>query len=253
MSCNANTPNVNKTFIIEPLSITGGSPTLSGCSGVFTNQLISCSGNTIISLGTGIITMNSDLSANTINGSVFLSGGTNLLDIFSTTDYYVTGTTFVNNNLTLYRNDGVNFSVLIDNFSGITVDTLSANTIITDVLSASTIYGISEVTGFTYDNANTFTIQRNDGITLSANFSIITGITTTGDIVPDIDNTIILGTPLKRFRELNAYSGNTTVWLATQKVITPQLELGLDSSGNTRTITADNSVIQDDCLLGGTY
>lgn len=242
-------PNINKTFIIEPLSLTGGAPTLSGCSGVYTNQVISCSGDTIISLDSGFIGINSNLVAEGISGTTFYSGGTNLLDIFSQTDYYVTGATFLNNNLTLTRNDNTNVSVLIDNFSGLTVN----GELTVDTLSATTIIGAGEITGFTYNGANTFFLNKDDGTILSANFSTISGITTSGDILPDTDNTISLGTPVRRFRELNAFSGNTSVWSANQRVITPQLDLGLDSSGNTRIITADNSIIQDDCLEGGSY
>ena len=38
-----------------------------------------------------------------------------------------------------------------------------------------------------------------------------------------------------------------------QNRIMPMLDLGLDSSGNTRQITADNSIIQDDDLNGGNF
>ena len=72
-------------------------------------------------------------------------------------------------------------------------------------------------------------------------------------IMPLVDDVINLGTPLMRFRDLNSVSGISTVWISTNRMETPELRLGLDSSGNTRTITANNSIIQDDCLLGGTY
>lgn len=73
------------------------------------------------------------------------------------------------------------------------------------------------------------------------------------DLVPVNPDTVSVGQPTRRFRELNAVSGSVSVWSATTRVHTPELHLGLDSSGNTRTITADNSVIQNDCLYGGTY
>lgn len=195
MSCNANTPNVNKTFIIEPLSITGGSPTLSACTRLYTNEITQCSGDTVNF--TNNVNINGDLnigSGGTINSPTY-SGGT-------------------------YYGDGSNLTGII--FTGNT-----SASCITD-LYVSNIYGCSP-------------IIVHDDVEIRADFT------------PDFDISRRVGTPLKRFRELNAYSGNTTLWLATQKVTTPQLELGLDSSGNTRTITADNSVIQDDCLLGGTY
>lgn len=73
------------------------------------------------------------------------------------------------------------------------------------------------------------------------------------DLVPVNPDTVSVGQPTRRFRELNAVSGTVSVWSATTRVHTPELHLGLDSSGNTRTITANNSVIQNDCLFGGTY
>lgn len=124
--------DINKTFIIEPQSLTGFTPTLTGCSGVYTNEIISCSGDTVIKL----------------------------------TD----GETIINTNLT-----------------------------------------------------------------------------------PVDDGDVSVGTQIKRFRELNSISGRTSIWVVTTKVETPELLLGVDSSGNTRTITANNSIIQDDILLGGTY
>lgn len=79
------------------------------------------------------------------------------------------------------------------------------------------------------------------------------GITLSSDIVPSPNETINLGTGSRRFRSINTLSGTSSYWTSTVKVITPELDLGLDSSGNTRTITADNSVIQDDVLNGGDY
>lgn len=130
-SC-GNNSNITKTFIIEPLSLTGGTPVISACTTVFTNKVESCSGNTEILL--------------------------------------TSGSTVFNTNL-----------------------------------------------------------------------------------IPVDDGTISVGTPIKRFREINSMSGVTTLWTATTMVTTPILDLGIDSSGNTRQITADNSIIQNDCLLGGTY
>lgn len=74
-----------------------------------------------------------------------------------------------------------------------------------------------------------------------------------GDLMPDSDNLINLGTAPKRFRDVNTVSGTSTVWTSTTKVITPSLDLGLDSNNESRIITANNSIIQNDVLLGGTY
>jgi hypothetical protein len=73
-----------------------------------------------------------------------------------------------------------------------------------------------------------------------------TSITSSGD--GEID----LGLPVRRFRNITI-SGASTVWISSIKIITPTLDLGLDSDGNIRQITANNSVISYDVLEGGTY
>jgi hypothetical protein len=129
---NCNPSDINQTFIIEPQSITGGTPVISACTAIYTNEVISCDGDATIELGTG----------------------------------------------------------------------------------------------FTMFNTN---------------------------IIPTADGTIDIGYPSQRFRNINTISGTSTVWTSTTSVTTAALILGLDSSGNSRTITADNSVIQNDILFGGTY
>jgi len=89
----------------------------------------------------------------------------------------------------------------------------------------------------------------NSGVTISN----ITTFYPNGDILPTTDNTINLGSTSRRFRDVNTVSGTSTVWTSTNQVITPNLNLGLDSLGNQRTITANNSVIQNDILDGDIY
>jgi hypothetical protein len=93
---------------------------------------------------------------------------------------------------------------------------------------------------FSCDNSTTFTF---DSDTIAPHKSI----------TPNIDNNSNLGTPSKRFRDVNTVSGTSTVWTSTNQVITPNLNLGLDSEGNTRIITANNSIIMNDILNGGIY
>ena len=132
MSCSNNSSSINQMFIIEPMSLTGGTPVISACTAIYTNTIISCSGDAEIILGTG-----------------------------------------------------------------------------------QTIFNTS--------------------------------------IIPLLDATIDIGIPLQRFRDINTVSGTSSVWTSTISVTTPLLDLGLDSSGNTRQITADNSIVQDDFLNGGVY
>lgn len=129
---NCNPSDINQTFIIEPLSITGGTPVISACTAVFTNEVISCDGNANIILGSG-----------------------------------------------------------------------------------ETIFNTS--------------------------------------IIPLVDGTIDLGITGRRFRSINTVSGTSTFWTYTTSVTTAALNLGLDSNGDLRIITADNSIIQNDSLNGGQY
>lgn len=93
---------------------------------------------------------------------------------------------------------------------------------------------------FSCDGSKTFTF---DGTT----------ITPHKDIIPITDAVIDMGTPIKRFRNINTISGTSTVWTSTNVLNTPNLNLGLDTEGNSRIITANNSIIQEDILNGGTY
>jgi hypothetical protein len=86
------------------------------------------------------------------------------------------------------------------------------------------------------------------GVTINSNFTVFPQRT-----LPTSDGTKDLGSPIRRFRNINTISGTSTVWTSTDRVITPNLDLGLDSQSNSRIITADNSVIQDDILNGGSY
>lgn len=126
------TSDINQTFIIEPLSITGDTPTITACTAVYTNRLVSCDDNGV---------------------TIFLS----------------------------------------------------------------------------------------DKIEVSSS------------IVPFIDAMNDLGIPSLRFRSVNTVSGTSSVWTSTEKIITPELNLGMDSLGNIRIITANSSIIQNDDLNGGDY
>ena len=96
------------------------------------------------------------LSATTISATTYFGDGSNLTGI-STDDNYVTGGTFNTNTLTLNRQNG---SVTITGF------TSDSNTF---------------VTGYTYNDANTFTISNNDGSNYSALINVMTGLTINGE------------------------------------------------------------------------
>ena len=99
------------------------------------------------------------------------------------TKHNIYGSLFVSNNIT---GDTLNLSSIIednsltqllvrDNSSGI-INYRDVNSVISAATSADTF-----VTGFTYDNVNTFTISRNDDVNLTSTISILSGITYYGD------------------------------------------------------------------------
>ena len=143
--------NISKNYIVQ-------TPTdfdiLSACTGFYTNNIYNCTGDTLTLHSTTV-------SANTVNASVYLSGGTNLLDIFGSLDNYTTGATLVGSTAYFDRSD-----------------TLSAYTLDLSSLDVSDTY----ITAFTYDNANTFTISDNSGSTFSATINNVTGLTVNGGL-----------------------------------------------------------------------
>ncbi len=143
--------SINKNYIVQ-------TPTdfdiLSACTGFYTNNIYNCTGDTL--------TLHSNtVSANTINSTVYLSGGTNLLDIFGSLDNYTTGATLIGSTAYFDRSD-----------------TLSAYTLDLSSLDVNDTY----ITAFTYDNTNTFTISDNSGNTFNATINTVTGLTVNGDL-----------------------------------------------------------------------
>ena len=89
---------------------------------------------------------------------------------------FVTGTTFSSNQAVLKRNDGLE----VFKFSGgsnVNLSNPSTNQIKIDVSLPATTNTF--VTGFTYNDANTFTISDNNGDTFSTSINIMTGLTVT--------------------------------------------------------------------------
>ena len=103
------------------------------------------------------------------------------------------GSLFVNNNITgdtltlsSITNDDSLTQILARNNDGL-VEYVDVNSIITGATTQDTF-----VTGFTYNNANTFTIANNDGGTFSATINNVTGLTSNGN-VEVIGNLIVTG------------------------------------------------------------
>jgi hypothetical protein len=246
MSCGNKSNTIQKTFIIEPIDI--GAPTASACTALYTNLLVSCSGNTSVQLGTNEIVFNGDsifqsITANTIEATTFTSGGTNILDIVNASDTFITGGTFsdVSDTLTLLRNDGANVIVTgLTNFyvTGGTYnnntnriyfdrnDTLSAFTVDLSTLDVNDTF----VSGFTYDGNNNLTIARNDNQFFTATINTFSGLTINGDLT-------VTGTTTLNTLNVSIISATT---------ISATTIIG-DGSGLSGVSTEDNFV------TGGTY
>ena len=229
MSCNNNTPNVNKTFIIEPPSLTGDTPVLSACTSMYTNLVQSCSGDTTITLGTGIVTFNSNINgiqsitANTIEATTYLSGGTNILDIINANDTFVTGGTFndIGDSISLVRNDGANVVITgLTNFYTTGGTYNNSTGLITfnrnDQLSAFTVdlssIDINDtfVTGTTL-SGNILTLERNDGFDINTDLTPIVFSGGVNDCITDLYVTNIYGCSPITIKDTLIVSGATNL------------------------------------------
>jgi hypothetical protein len=142
----------------------------SACTAFYTNNLISCTGNTEIILGVGGVSTNLSFSANTFYGD-----GSNLTGI-STQDTFVTGGTYSAGTAIFRNNTGGTFSVsgfsTGANFTGGTVSgaTRFTNGLTANTISATTYLGISTqdtfVTGGTY-SAGIAIFRNNTGGTFN--------------------------------------------------------------------------------------
>ena len=132
------------------------------------------------------------LSATTISGGTFYGDGANLTN---TPDKYITDLSFNNSNynLTVTRNDlwsdTVSLSILSSDMtitggtydSGSGVATFTNNSGGTFNVSGFLVgYTDHYVTGYTYDDSNTFNIYDNSGNTFSASINTVSGLTVNG-------------------------------------------------------------------------
>jgi len=148
-SCDSS--SVKKNYIVQaPTDV----DILSACTGFYTNNIYNCSGNTL-NLHSPIV------SANTINANIYLSGGTNILDLFTNLDNFTTGSTLIGTTVVFDR-----------------TNSLSAYTLDLSTLDSNNTF----VTGFTYDNSNNLTLTLNDGVLISTNVSQFSGITVDGGV-----------------------------------------------------------------------
>ena len=159
-----------------------------------------------------------------------LSGGT------------VSGNTYVSASLSAntFFSGSTNLEDLFLTSADISATTISSGTNI-DIFNSGNNYEISVVNSPSFENI--YFSGLSSGETYYVN----------NKIEPSDDNVSDIGTEFKRFRNINTVSGVSTFWTASTEVYTQSLNLGNDSLGNSRIIDANNSIIQNDTLLGGAY
>ena len=193
------------------------------------------------------IATSGSISATTFNGGTFngtfVGDGSGLTGI-TDNNTFVTGTTFNSNEATLTRNDG--FDVF--KFSGgsnVNLSNPSTNQIKIDVSLPSTMNTFT--TGFTYNNANTLTIERNDGVNLSTSINTMTGLTVNGSLsattyfgdgsnltgISSEDNFVTGGTFSSETLTLNRQNGSVTITGFTSTPALNNGEIFVGSTGNT--------------------
>lgn len=119
------------------------------------------------------------------------------------------------------------------------VQSLTANTIVTGSLTIEDdLYNCSSGSTAFF---NTISACTDNTINVGAN------------LVPTVDNTFDVGTPIRRYREVNTVNGMSSIWASTVRVVTPEVTLGYDSMGELRILNANSSILQNDVINGGSY
>jgi hypothetical protein len=165
---------INKTFIVQ--TVDNAEPTLSACTGVYSNAILSCSGNTSILLDLNTINVigdiftNNNVNANTITAINYFSGSTQLSDVIDSNS--LTGGTYDGQVLSLGLKNGSNISV-----SGFTDIFVTGGTYSNgDILFINNTGGTFNVTGLFTGNTDVFVT----GGTYNSSTGIATFINNTG-------------------------------------------------------------------------
>jgi hypothetical protein len=99
--------SINETYIIDSAD---GNDIFSACTALYSNNIISCSGNTTINLGENLIVFNGNTLATIISATTYYGDGSNLTGV-STQDTFVTGGTYSNGTAVFRNNTGGTFTV----------------------------------------------------------------------------------------------------------------------------------------------
>jgi hypothetical protein len=139
------------------------------------------------------ITVSGISSFNSLSATTIYSGSTDLYDIFSTTDNDDITRVQPGTNITTGGTANEPIINLVDNVitASLSANTISGGTIYSGSTDLSDLFAPfgsdtnSYVTGFTYDNANAFTVSVNDGNDYTAVINEVTGLTVSGSLSAD--------------------------------------------------------------------
>lgn len=96
-------------------------------------------------------------------------------------------------------------------------------------------------------NGSSITFKSDTASLILDNVISATTISLGGDIIPQNDNTVDLGSTIKRFRNLNTVNGVAVNFTASTKIKTSQIELG------NVILTQDNVILTGQTLDGGDW
>ena len=145
---------------------------------------------------------------------------------------FVTGTTFGSNQAILTRNDGTEVFKLSGS-SSVQLSNPSGNKIDIDVTIPAGMNTF--VTGYTYDNNNTFTISDNLGSAFTATFNQVSGLTVNGDITVTGTSNLNVVTATTIDFDLN-YTGTTSEGRLSWNSTDATLDLGMGGGNVTQQI-----------------
>jgi len=194
-------------------------------------------GNDISFSGGSVPTIDVYVTGGTFNTGIATftnnTGGTFSVTGFASTDTFVTGFTYSNNNLTLLRNQGLSdLNVVIDIMSGLTVNgSLSATTIFGDG------NGLTNIDISSINNLQTSLDNKFDksGGTISGLTTVYGDTPTSAAINPGVNNTYDLGSPSFRWREIYTTNIDTSNVISTYSLYSTY-NIGV---GNDLTVSGD--------------
>jgi len=238
MKCTNCKSSVNKTYIIESVE---QSDTFSACTGLYSNKIISCSGNTNIELGTNLISFNKPININgPISATTYYGDGSQLSGV-SKNDFYTTGATLNSDNILYFdRNDTLSgYSVDLSSLVG---DLPTGQTWLNPVISFSDYLNPTGVTnGSRYISSGNTSGWTINNIYEELNDTWVETIVTEGNTVVNLSDNLI-------------YIFNGSIWSAsTTNITSVWAKSGNDifnlNSGNVNIITTLNT--SKDSIING--